>query len=282
MNENQQQLLIDLVNIHLNPDSYNDKDVVKKTASLFLFSVNDFINKSSGETFYKLPYKDISNILFQCEFDFLSETFTSFTETVLSEMEKAEDYINSHEQEHIKECYAKFAQHISLVLVQKKFILEISKKADKAAEDAKTAAEKAKKMQEDMMVNYITILGVFASIIITVFGGISLTNASVKLLESDFDLPLLVFVISLLMFGFLSILIVLITWISSLRSSTFWQIAPKWGILCIFGFLSVCSGIYLNKKIHTGAECQIGYYTCLHMDELKEPYLKNNTENEEN
>src|SRR5690606_39631774 len=61
-----------------------------------------------------------------------------------------------------------------------------------------------------MMVNYVTILGIFASIIITVFGGINLTNATVKLLESEHDLPMMVFVISFLMIGFISILIILI------------------------------------------------------------------------
>lgn len=248
MNDSQQQLLIDLVNIHLNPNNYNDKEVVKKTASLFLFSVNDFISKSLGETFYKLPYKDISNILFQCEFDFLSETFTSFTETVLSAIEKEDEFKNSTEQEHIKECYAKFAQHISLVLVQKKFILEISINADKAAKEAKEAAEKAKNMQENMMVNYITILGIFASIIITIFGGMQIISTTTGLLQSDLNIATLILVLSFLTFLIILILWMLFTFIANLKSEGKKNYAILASLVILSVLMAISGGYMLSLK----------------------------------
>ncbi|MCU4419842.1 hypothetical protein [Acinetobacter lwoffii] len=146
---------------------------------------------------------------------------------------------------------------------------DVASNAQRLANEANVQIEETKKASENMMVNYVTILGIFASIIITVFGGINLTNATVKLLESEHDLPMMVFVISFLMIGFISILIILITWISSLREHTEYRSAVKWWILGSFGLLSICSGIYLNHKIKVNNECQIGYYTCIHLDALK-------------
>jgi len=153
---------------------------------------------------------------------------------------------------------------------------DVASNAQRLANEANDQIIETKKASESMMVNYVTILGIFASIIITVFGGINLTNATVKLLESEHDLPMMVFVISFLMIGFISILIILITWISSLREHTEYRSAVKWWILGGFGLLSICSGIYLNHKIKVNNDCQIGYYTCIHLDALKlGPYDKN-------
>lgn len=153
---------------------------------------------------------------------------------------------------------------------------DVASNAQRLANEANDQIKETKKASESMMVNYVTILGIFASIIITVFGGINLTNATVKLLESEHDLPMMVFVISFLMIGFISILIILITWISSLREHTEYRSAVKWWILGSFGLLSICSGIYLNHKIKVNNDCQIGYYTCIHLDALKAgPYDRN-------
>lgn len=152
------------------------------------------------------------------------------------------------EKRKVEKAYKKFKRHLKLAVAQKIYFLSINKQAEdqannaklissqaeKAAQEAQTLSSAAKEIAgraqeifDSSLVNYITILGIFASIIITVFGGINLTNATVKLLESEHDLPMMVFVVSFLMLGFISILIVLITWISSLRKQTEYSSAVK-------------------------------------------------------
>lgn len=295
--------LDELIANHLNIQNYLDIKVVERTANLFISFGQQFVSSVNEETFYKPPYKEITINIFYSDYDEIpTNAFQSFCTTVT---EVITDLCQGHSSaSHIIDCYEKFTHHISLALIQKKFILSsvkaaeetvvkvtsiankatgIAKSASKvsslakqtaleaqsASEHAKTIAGRAQEVFDSSLVNYITILGIFASIIITVFGGINLTNATVKLLESEHDLPMMVFVISFLMIGFISILIILITWISSLREHTEYRSAVKWWILGGFGLLSFFSGIYLNHKIKVNNECQIGYYTCINLDALK-------------
>lgn len=107
--------------------------------------------------------------------------------------------------------------------------LEQAKKAARKAEDVASNTQKiayeannqikeAKKSSENMMVNYVTILGIFATIIITVFGGINIIGSTVKLLEGNSKLAYLVFVVSFLMICLLVLIKSLTTWINSLNS----------------------------------------------------------------
>lgn len=144
---------------------------------------------------------------------------------------------------------------------------ELSVTSKELSAESKKLSEEAKKIYNDMLVNYITILGIFASIIITVFGGINLANATVKLLQSEYDLPMLVFVVSILMIGFLSILIVLITWISSLQDRSKENKFTKWSILGSFLLFAVGSGYYIYNQIKVVKTCHIGYFTCLYINE---------------
>lgn len=285
-----------LIFYHLNAAEFNDREIVSEAAFLFVFFKDSFICEVGSETFYKLPYKDISELIFDHEIDGIhNNSFQGFVTTVADEIR--EEYWYLPNIQHILDCYEKFSMHITLVLVQKKFMLKTAKNAEKMANDAKgiakqasntstvaknTAqeadkisknaeqiAKKAEDVFDNSLVNYITILGIFASIIITVFGGISLTNATVQLLKSEFDLPVLVFVISLLLISFLCVLIVLITWVSSLKKSTEYTSAVKWWVLLGAFVFAIVSGLYLNKKIHTNVECyHIGYYTCMHSEIL--------------
>ncbi len=279
-NDPRESALQKLLKLHSDSTKFNDQDVVHQAASLFLFLSDGFIRQPSGETFYSIPYRSITTFVFENICDFKSDGFLSFTSTVSEKIQNLPDFNSNPYRDHLIECYSKLTLHISLAQVQKEHVEMVAQNANIAAEAAQAAAEKAKSMQEDMMVNYITILGVFASIIITVFGGISLTNATVKLLESENDLPMMVFVISFLMIGFISVLIILITWISSLRKTTEYRSAVKWWILSGFCLLSISSGIYLSHKIKVSNDCQIGYYTCIHLEALKAgPYDRNSDKN---
>ncbi|WOE32746.1 MULTISPECIES: hypothetical protein [unclassified Acinetobacter] len=214
---------------HLNPENFNNREVVVETASMFfvLVEYENYIIKADRETFYNLPYKDISNLVFNDKsIEVKSDSFDGFITTVIEEISDTFDiYEVSVSRDHVIACYEKFASHIELALIQKKFMLDAAKEAhrvanlaQKQAEFAKKQAKKAKDMSNNMVTNFVTILGVFATIIITVFGGINIVSSTVKLLEGNNKLVYLVFVISFLMICLLTLLKLLISWITSIRS----------------------------------------------------------------
>ncbi len=265
-----------------------------------LTTIKDFHSQHESKKYtYEVPYEYITDFIYkyteEIDYTIIDDKLTSIAEAIKSNLIGYEDF----EKKVLEKVFRKFRRHLLLSIYQKNYITKITKEnsvyASKLAQEAKDEAskaktisgeaqslsEKAKTMYDDMMVNYITILGIFASIIITVFGGINLTNATVKLLESEHDLPMMVFVISFLMIGFLSILIVLVTWISSLRKQSEYSSAVKWWILGGFGLFTLFSGLYLNHKIKVNSDCQIGYYTCIHMDQLKTPYIVSKKNNDD-
>lgn len=247
------ELLEKLINFHLENTNYHNKDVVVEAASLFLLFENDFVDTSTGETFYKLPYKDITIAVFDSEIqNILTDTFRGFVETVVEQLENSWDG-DSISLRHIKECYEKFTHHILLAQIQKQYMLKVSNtaafvanNANRIALEAEKASEKAKKMYEGMMVNYITILGIFASIIITIFGGMQLISATTGLLQANLNLATLILVLSFLTILVILILAILLNWISNLKdekySNKFVYIS-----LAITAICMLASGIYMYQ-----------------------------------
>jgi uncharacterized integral membrane protein len=93
-----------------------------------------------------------------------------------------------------------------------------SQKADQLAERAEKLAEEADAQAKSTIANYISILGIFASIIFTLFGGVNLIGSTVKLLETSSRLPYLVFIVSLLMICLLTLLNMMVKWVNSLSN----------------------------------------------------------------
>lgn len=252
------ELLAKLIKFHLDNANYHNKDVVVEAASLFLLFEDDFVDTSTGETFYKLPYKDITIAVFDSDIqNILTDTFRGFVETVVEQLENTwlGDAVGFR---HIKECYEKFTHHILLAQIQKQYMLKVSKtasqvanQANKVAVEAKDASENAKKMYEGMMVNYITILGIFASIIITIFGGMQLISATTGLLQANLSLATLILVLSFLTILVVLILAILLNWISNLkddkRSNKFVYIALLITTACM---LASVSYMYKVKSKH--------------------------------
>ncbi|TSH74918.1 hypothetical protein E2K73_07880 [Acinetobacter sp. RF15A] len=257
-----------------------------------LDTIKNFFSQNESKKYtYEVPYEYITNVIYkqdeEIDYTIVDEKLTSIATAISNKITDYEDY----EKKVLEKVFRKFRRHLLLSIYQKNHITKITKEhsikagelaqeatqvagnAKRVSNEAKQLSETARNMYDNMMVNYITILGIFASIIITVFGGINLTNATVKLLESEHDLPMMVFAVSFLMIGFISILIVLITWISSLRKDTEYRSAVKWWILGGFCVISLFSGLFLNHKIKVSTECQIGYYTCIHMEALNSPYM---------
>ncbi|GIT84557.1 hypothetical protein DSM16313_23390 [Acinetobacter seohaensis] len=212
---------------HLRPDEFNRKAVVEETAAMFSLLVDVYVTKAADETFYNLPYKDISVLVFNDQLsEIKSDTFNGFITTVTEEIKNTFGLYNlSTKLEHAIACYEKFALHIELALIQKNFMLSSAKEAkrvadiaQKQAEFARKQAKKAKDMSSGMVTNFVTILGIFASIIFTLFGGVNLIGSTVKLLEVNSRWPYLTFIISLLMICLLTLLNMLVKWINSMSN----------------------------------------------------------------
>lgn len=212
---------------HLNPDDFNKKTVVEETAAMFSVLVDEYVKKAADETFYNLPYKDISSLVFNDKSgEIKPDTYNGFITTVTEEISNTFDlYGLSTKQDHVIACYEKFASHIELALIQKQFMLDSANEANRIAtiahnqaEYAKKQAKKAKDMSSGMITNFVTILGIFASIIFTLFGGVNLIGSTVKLLEVNSRWPYLTFIIALLMICLLTLLNMMVKWINSMSN----------------------------------------------------------------
>lgn len=206
----------------------------KEGADSALFEV--IANHESYKYRLEIPYEDITKLIYDADVDFLGldQKFQGF-EFVLKEVASKCDLI---EQRKIEKTYKKLKRHLRLAVAQKQYFQSIteqarasalsadeqSKKAKETAENAEKEAlnaqevsKKAQAMSDGMITNFVTILGVFATIIITVFGGINIVGATVKLLEGNNKLVYLVFVVSFLMVCLLTLIRLLISWITSIR-----------------------------------------------------------------
>lgn len=220
----------ELIKLHLNPSNFLDEDAVAKAAFLFTWFEDDFVKRVNKETFYLLPYKDISIYVYESALDSLpSNTINGFATTVKDFFIKNNMCIDD---EHMVKCYEKFIDHILLAFAQKQFILKVSvsaldmaKKADSLATKADGLAAKAERLASEAdaqakstIANYISILGIFASIIFTLFGGVNLIGSTVKLLEVNSRWPYLTFIIALLMICLLTLLNMMVKWINSMSN----------------------------------------------------------------
>lgn len=196
-----------------------------------------------------IPYDDITSFIY----GFDQEINLEDLDTMMELLESA--YIirypldpttgKKHENHR---CLSKFRKHIFLAATQKQYVAQIAqdlaRTANQVAQEAKEQAETAKKMYNEMMVNYITILGIFASIIITIFGGMQVISATTGLLQANISLATLILVLSFLAILIILILAILLNWISNLkeskRSNKFVYIALSVTISAMIG-----AGIYM-------------------------------------
>lgn len=192
------------------------------------------------------PYHDITEFIYNYKDDIRIhdlEILMSAIELKLSEI-PPEDRVK---------CFRKFKRHILLAVTQKTYIQKVandafivagkaekiankaqhiansaekvsnkakqdSQKADQLAERAEKLAEEADAQAKSTIANYISILGIFASIIFTLFGGVNLIGSTVKLLETSSRLPYLVFIVSLLMICLLTLLNMMVKWVNSVSN----------------------------------------------------------------
>ncbi len=114
----------ELIKLHLNPSNFLDENAVAKAAFLFTWFEDDFVKRVNKETFYLLPYKDISIYVYECDLDSIpSNTINGFATTVKDFFIKNNMCVDA---EHMVKCYEKFIDHILLAFAQKNFMLKVS------------------------------------------------------------------------------------------------------------------------------------------------------------
>lgn len=95
---------------------------------------------------------------------------------------------------------------------------EASQAANKALIEANTARIETETTSKNIITQFVTILGIFASIIIALFGGMSLVKAAVELLTNEGSLPVFVFAVSILLLSFTLLIMLLTSWILALNT----------------------------------------------------------------
>lgn len=325
--------LNELIESHLNPIKMTvDLHQQILQSFLLLCKEKDLVDNSTGETFYPIPYQEITECIYSLEFEFSNE-LNSVIEGLIEPLKKLLNLNNLTEDElkleknkyanHQLNAYKRFVSHIQLAVCQKKFIgnqildviLQVNqikqdnkkltkdlsdskdnisdlkaeifglendlrdakkllkdsrdiiissvKEAESANTEAKSAKEsvhnivttlediqsetsqalqsahKAQKDAEDSKTQFVTILGIFASIIVALFGGMSLVKAAVELLTNEGSLPLFVFVVSVLMLSFSGLIVLLTTWITSLNKEKSEE-SYLYTKIILFGFLIIC------------------------------------------
>lgn len=148
-----------------------------------------------------LPYKDLTDLVF-CNQSSLppSEVLTVFRNLVMTSILKDEyctkNTVKDTEERknHFMSCYDKIINHIQLAQIQRDYIQNTTKEAEQlaktakeTADTAKKSAKKAKKTYDTMFANYVTILGIFTAIIVTIFGGLNVVDTIISYGNTHFS-----------------------------------------------------------------------------------------------
>lgn len=138
-------------------DKYNPEETVNV--------VNEYLEEHSGSM--RLMYSELSNYLFSIkERDQIIEWYTSNLDKLLTHTIK-----DSNVDKNCRKIVFKIYDHSTLVKYQKEGIKKISE------EISRDMNAENKKMLKESEKQYITILGIFASIVLAFTGGIAFSNS---------------------------------------------------------------------------------------------------------
>lgn len=159
-----------------------------------------------------LPYKDISDIIFQSNHPVRSNSLESFQEKVGLLINKFQEQPRCKSKgQRLRACHRKLVGHIMLAYAQKEFMQNSVRQAQRIAQEAQIIAKNAQKeankandTYKSMFANYVTILGVFTAIIVTIFGGLNVISVVAK--QADTPLASIVFLTALALMCVISLL----------------------------------------------------------------------------
>jgi len=192
---------------------------------------------------FDIPYEDITELIYDYSQDINLDELDLMMEELEGRYQQQYPYLEDGQKHPNHKCLSKFRRHIYLAATQKNYITkvtqqeaktarniaqsaqEIANKAERVSGKAEILSKKAEELATEAdnqakstIANYIAILGIFASIIFTLFGGVNLISATVKLLEANSKWPYLTFIIALLMICLLTLLNMMVKWITSMNN----------------------------------------------------------------
>lgn len=237
-----------LIGIFLNHKEYNNvvEDVSHIICQLIYKHKDTLIKQNSdGTVNFNLPYDKIADEIYNHKKTISFESLDIFVNTVYS-------YIDTKHDSQILTSYRKFTRHILLAVRQKNFIQEVTKEAkeiaDYASVTAKSAANLAEETEKEVknsVVNYITILGIFATIIFALFGGVNLVSAINNLLATAHRprLTIIIFLMSTLVLTISTLLVLLMSWLNEVKGLGEAKWKSKIYLKIYFGIIVVCVSV---------------------------------------
>ncbi|MGQ0475505.1 hypothetical protein [Acinetobacter sp. FDAARGOS_724] len=229
----------DAKNDFIDVSENNDEHIVASLCESMRSTLNDCNNKEKVKKFIQeivaidhfkikvnVRYEDITKIVFDSKskisIDKLNERIEYFSMVVGFSVLGNK---NKDELLKINKVLDKLFRHLKLAVFQKEYFMSSANLAETTATEAQRVAKIAENLANEAdaqakstIANYISILGIFASIIFTLFGGVNLIGSTVKLLEVNSKWPYLTFIIALLMICLLTLLNMMVQWINSMSN----------------------------------------------------------------
>ncbi len=191
-----------------------------------------FPNELKSSDAFNIPYKDIIDVIFTSEHTLKSDSIYNFRQNVETAVSQSYSLSNPNQHHNTKKKYIKrfmylhdkLVEHTLLAQAQRNFIQKTVRQAQKianktqkiaiqaqeTANQAQKTALKAEQTYKSMFANYVTILGIFTAIIVTIFGGLNVIDAVVEI-NNQTSLALIVFIVALVMFCLIILLYFLAT-----------------------------------------------------------------------
>lgn len=182
-NNGENELIVAIINIYFKISKTKVDELKELALNLINLIEKLFPDELSSSALPVLPYKDITEYVFHNSEKILSDSIYGFRENISDQLEGKEEKF----KEKIFQIHDKLVEHTLLAQVQRDFIRnniassaqsanKVAQDAEKIANEAKQTSKNAEETYKSMFANYITILGIFTAIIVTIFGGLNTIN----------------------------------------------------------------------------------------------------------
>lgn len=258
-------------------ETHPDKldELADKVVELILTVFEKELRSSNA---FKLPYKDITDVVLTSHNIIKSDSINNFAQNVYQAIEKRFNQTDSSKHHSNKEkyinrfmhCYEKIVEHTLLAQTQREYIKstianvkslaeetkllvedarnsadqakrvsstaeEIANKAKSISAGAEETANKAEETYNTMFANYVAVLGIFTSIIVTIYGGINIINV----IANNNDKVNMYTLITLVALTFLCILTLLyflaltIVWVTKNQNKNLTNVFILIALICV-------------------------------------------------
>lgn len=256
------QMIVAIINLYFKVSETSPEKLDELAQDLEKLIKQVFSEELKNDYNLNLPYKDITDVVFYSEKIILSDSIKNFGENNLRNIvvrNYDKQKLNANYQtenkyiERFFRVHNKLVEHTLLAQAQRDFIKntikdtkiiaeqvkDTAENAQKIANKAEDTAQKAEETYKLMFANYVTILGVFTAIIVTIFGGLNVINTVAKNINENktviLQITALLVLCEVLLLYFLANMIVWIT--NSQKSKIHWL---------FFGVIICCIAVILG------------------------------------